>query len=126
MDTLENYLNEALEEEKEIPQPVDCTNLSVDGIVSWLHTVVNVQRDNGSTTNKAFYAGICKDVAQNMTRHGNDSYVALCDCGTRDKAGQVETKLGELGFDVGDRPDNGGDDDTTIVYIIKIDRNFKR
>ena len=83
-------------------------------------------RDKGSTTNKAFYAGICKDVEQNMTRHGNDSYVALCDCGTRDKAGLVETKLGELGFDVGVRPDNGGDEETTIVYIIKIDRNFKR
>lgn len=126
MDTLTNYLNEALEEEKDIPQPVDCTNLSVEEIVMGLTTTVNVQRDNGSTTNKAFYAGICKDVEQNMARHGNDSYVALCDCGTRDKAGQVETKLAELGFDVGDRPDNGGDEETTIVYIIKIDRNFKR
>lgn len=126
MNTLENYLNEALEKGKEIPQPVDCTDLSVDAIVSWLHTAVNVQRDNGSTTNKAFYAGICKDVEQNMVRHGNDSYVALCDCGTREKAGQVETKLGELGFDVGERPDNGGDEETTIVYIIKIDRKFKR
>lgn len=126
MNTLENYLNEVLEKEKEMPQPVDCTNLSVEEIVMGLTTTVNVQRDNGSTTNKAFYAGICKDVKQNMTRHGNDSYVALCDCGTRDKAGQVETKLGELGFDVGERADNGGDDETTIVYIIKIDRNFKR
>lgn len=126
MDTLENYLNEALGKEKDIPQPVDCTNLSVEEIVMGLNTTVNVQRDNGSTTNKAFYAGICKDVEQNMTRHGNDSYVALCDCGTREKAGQVEIKLGELGFDVGDRPDNGGDEETTIVYIIKIDRNFKR
>lgn len=126
MDTLENYLNEALEKEKDIPLPVDYSNLSVEEIVMGLTTTVNVQRDNGSTTNKAFYAGICKDVKQNMTRHGNDSYVALCDCGTREKAGQVETKLGELGFDVGDRPDNGGDEETTIVYIIKIDRSFKR
>lgn len=126
MNTLENYLNESLEKEQEIPQPLDCKHISVDGIVSRLTTAVNVQRDNGSTTNKAFYAGICKDVKQNMVRHSNDNYVALCDCGTRDKAGQVETKLGELGFDVGERADNGGDDETTIVYIIKIDRNFKR
>ena len=126
MNTLENYLNESLGKEQEIPQPLDCKVITVDGIVSWLTTAVNVQRDNGSTTNKAFYAGICKDVKQNMVRHGNDNYVALCDCGTRDKAGQVETKLGELGFDVGERADNGGDDETTIVYIIKIDRNFKR
>lgn len=61
-----------------------------------------------------------------MQRHGNESYVALIDCGARDKAGAVETKLADLGFDVGDRANNGGDDETTIVYVIKKDRNFKR
>ena len=36
------------------------------------------------------------------------------------------TRANDLGFDVGDRANNGGDDETTIVYVIKKDRNFKR
>ncbi len=122
MDTLKHYLNEALE----APAPFDCSDLSVDAIVSLIHSVVNCKRDNGNTRNGVFYAGICKDVKGNMYRHGNDSYVALVDCGSREKAGEVESKLGELGFDVGERPNNGGDEETTIVYVIKKNRNFKR
>lgn len=118
---LKNFLNEALQ----VPKPYDGSNLSVDSIVSGIHSLVNCKRDDGNTSNKPFYAGICKDVKDNMQRHGNESYVALIDCGTREKAGLVETKLGELGFDVGERANNGGDDETTIVYVIKKDRNFK-
>ena len=44
MNTLEIYLNEALEKEKDIPLPVDCSNLSVEEIVMGLTTTVNVQR----------------------------------------------------------------------------------
>jgi hypothetical protein len=65
-------------------------------------------------------------VKDNMQRHGNKSYVALVDCGTRDKSGSVETKLKELGFDVGKKADNGGDDESTIVYVIKKNSNFRR
>lgn len=119
---LKNFLNEALQ----VPKPYDGSNLSVDSIVSGIHSLVNCKRDDGNTSNKPFYAGICKDVKDNMQRHGNKSYVALVDCGARDKAGAVETKLYDLGFDVGDRANNGGDDETTIVYVIKKDRNFKR
>ena len=118
---LKNFLNEALQ----VPKPYDGSNLSVYSIVSGIHSLVNCKRDDGNTSNKPFYAGICKDVKDNMQRHGNESYVALIDCGTREKAGLVETKLGELGFDVGERANNGGDDETTIVYVIKKDRNFK-
>ncbi len=118
---LKNFLNEALQ----VPKPYDGSNLSVDSIVSGIHSLVNCKRDDGNTSNKPFYAGICKDVKDNMQRHGNESYVALVDCGTREKAGSVETKLDELGFDVGERANNGGDDETTIVYVIKKDRNFK-
>ena len=120
-DTLNNYLGEP----SQVPIPSDCSDLSVDAIFSLIHTVVNCNRDSGNTRNDAFYAGICKDVKDNMLRHGNDGYVALVDCGTRDKAGAVETKLGDLGFDVGSKPNNGGDEDTTFVYVIKKDRYFK-
>jgi len=119
---LKNFLNEALQ----VPKPYDGSNLSVDSIVSGIHSLVNCKRDDGNTSNKPFYAGICKDVKDNMQRHGNDSYVALVNCGTRDKAGAVETKLDDLGFDVGERANNGGDDETTIVYVIKKNGNFKR
>lgn len=128
MDTLKNYINESLSNEcrDNVPTPHDCKNLSVDAIVAYMTTVVNVHRDNGNLTNNIYYAGICKNVKDNMNRHCNDSYEALCDCGSRKKAGDVETRLGELGYDVGDRPDNGGDEETTIVYIIKKDSKFKR
>ena len=119
---LKNFLSEASQE----PTPYDCSDLSVDAIVSLIHTVVNCRRDNGNSRNDAFYAGICKDVKDNMQRHGNDSYVALVDCGTREKAGEVETRLDELGFDVGKKANNGGDEETTIVYVIKKDKDFKR
>jgi len=129
MTTLEDFLNSVLNEEKNndnIPQPEDCKNLSVEKIVTAITSQVNVSRDKGNTRNDAFYAGICKDVEENMKRHRNDSYVALVDCGTREKAGEVETKLGDLKFDVGEKANNGGDEETTIVYVIKKDRNFKR
>ena len=118
---LKNYLDEA----SQVPKPHDCSSMNVDSIVSGIHSMVNCNRDDSNTSNKAFYAGICKDVRDNMQRHGNDSYVALIDCGTREKAGSVETVLGELGFDVGERANNGGDDETTIVYVIKKNSIFK-
>ena len=122
MKPLNQFVNEALQ----VPTPIDCSNKSVDSIVIGIHSVVNCNRDNGNTRNDVFYAGICKDVKDNMQRHGNDRYVALVDCGTREKSGSVETKLGELGFDVVARADNGGDEDSTIVYVIKKDKKFKR
>ena len=128
MTTLQDFLNSVLSEGKNanVPQPEDCKNMSVDTIVAAIFSQVNISRDNGNSRNDAFYAGICKDVEENMKRHRNDSYVALVDCGTREKAGEVETKLGELKFDVGEKANNGGDEETTIVYVIKKDRNFKR
>ena len=128
MTTLHDYFNNALNEgnNDNVQQPQDCSNLSADSIVATIHSIVNCCRDNGNTRNDVFYAGICKDVKDNMQRHGNDSYVALVNCGTRDKAGAVETKLDDLGFDVGERANNGGDDETTIVYVIKKNGNFKR
>ena len=125
MKTLQDFLNRVLNEGKmdNVPQPVDCKKLSVDRIVSVIIMQVNEFRDDGNMKNDPFYAGICKDVKDNMQRHGNDSYVALVDCGTREKSGNVETKLGDMGFDVGTRPNNGGDDESTIVYVIKKDQN---
>lgn len=128
MSTLKEFLNNAVNKETNdsVPQPEDCKNYLVDAIVTAIITQVNIARDNGNMSNKSFYAGICKDVKDNMQRHGNNSYIALVDCGTRKKAGSVETKLEELGFDVGEKANNGGDDETTIVYVIKKDGKFKR
>ncbi len=78
--------------------PDDCSYLSVYAIVSLIHIVVNCKRDNGNSRNDAFYAGFCKEVKENMQRHRNDSYDALVDCATREKAGEVETRLGDLRF----------------------------
>lgn len=128
MTTLDVFLKSVLDEGKSdnVPEPENCKNLSVETIATAITSQVNNCKDDGNISNKAFYAGICKDVKDNMQRHGNDSYVALVDCGTREKSGAVEKKLKEYGFDVGKRADNGGDDDSTIVYVIKKDSNFKR
>lgn len=128
MKNLSDILKEILQENKnDIPTPLNARKDSVDNIVVSITSQVNAcKEDHGSIKNDAFYAGICKDVKQNMHRHRNDSYVALVDCGTREKAGKVESKLEELGFDVGEKSDNGGDEKTTIVYVIKKGRNFKR
>lgn len=128
MTTLKDFLNNALNggDSDNVPQPQDCSDYSVEAIVTAIISQVNMVRDNGNMTNRAFYAGICKDVEKNMKRHGNDSYVSLIECGSRAKSGSVEEELEELGFDVGEKANNGGDDETTIVYVIKKDRNFKR
>ena len=129
MDQLKEYLKNAFDEGRKddnVPQPMDCKEQSVDAIVVAICSQVNISRDNGNTHNQSFYAGICKDVKANMERHGNDSYVALVDCGTREKAGEVETRLGDMDFDVGERANNGGDEESTIVYVIKKDRIFRR
>ena len=129
MDQLKDFLDNALNEGRKddnVPQPTDCKEQSVDAIVAAICSQVNISRDNGNTHNQSFYAGICKNVKDNMERHGNDSYVALVDCGKREKAGEVESRLGDMGFDVGEKANNGGDEETTIVYVIKKDRNFRR
>ena len=79
MKPLNQFVNEVLQ----VPIPIDCSNKSVDSIVSGIHSVVSCNRDDGNTRNDVFYAGICKDVKDNMQRHGNDHYVAFVDCGTR-------------------------------------------
>lgn len=127
MKTFSELINEILQEsKKEIPIPQAARESRVDHIVTAIMTDVNKKRSDGKVKNNDFYAGICKDVEQNMQRHCNKDYVALVDCGTREKAGEVETALAEKGFDVGKRADNGGDEDTTIVYVIKKDKNFKK
>lgn len=47
MTTLEEFLNKALNEgnDDNIPQPQDCSNLSVDAIVATIHSIVNCRRD---------------------------------------------------------------------------------
>ncbi len=127
MESLPDYIKRNLQEVREyIPTPLDVSKETVDAIVLAIICQVNLHRDCGDSSNKSFYAGICNDVDQNMKRHCNNSYAALVNCGTREKAGEVETELGRLGFDVGERPNNGGKSNTTIVYVIKKDKNFKR
>lgn len=70
-------------EKNNIQTPVDCTNMSVEQIDTAICCQVNLHRDSGNMNNASFYAGICKNVEDNMQRHGNDRYVSLCQCKDR-------------------------------------------
>ena len=67
-----------------VPQPQDYSDYSVESVVKAITSQINVVRDDGDTDKRSFYVGICKNIKDNMLRHGNDSYVALVDCETRE------------------------------------------
>lgn len=121
MKNISDYLSESLN----IPTPKDWSMFTVKQIVGLIKQIVNSQKKQG-TSYSDFYAGITKDVHSNMIRHGNKEYVVLADCGSREKAGKVESDLENEKFYVGKKADNGGDEKSSIIYVIYMDKNFKQ
>lgn len=81
---------------------------------------------------KEFYCGITNDIERRLAEHNAQDWhvgevVALADCGTADKAAEVEGLMREKGFDVGgsDNPGNGGVTDSTYVYLVRKKMNEK-
>lgn len=105
------------------------TDSSIDAIVQYfrfeyLHTV---DLDN-DPDKMDFYCGITNNIADNLKRHNVDGYTACVLCKSFEIASEVEKKLGEMGFDIGNPPHegNGGKDDSCIVYMIEKLLDFER
>lgn len=76
-----------------------------------------------------YYCGITNDIVSNLSRHGVSGYTACVACKSFEIAAKVEEHLYHLGFDIGNpnnKAGNGGSDDSTIVYMIEKDNNFKQ
>lgn len=74
----------------------------------------------------SFYCGVAKDVNERLAQHKREDWgiadiIAVVNCGTRDKAANVEELMNKAGFDVGasDTPGNGSCPETTYVYLVK-------
>lgn len=76
-----------------------------------------------------FYCGITNSIPDNLNRHSIKGYYFCANCASKDVAGKVEAKLGEMGFDIGDslNPEgNGGAENSTIVYMAYKGDGFKK
>ncbi len=115
-----------------ITKPKDCTKCSLDEIVKYLNFeylhAIDPDADSISYK-KLFYCGITGNIDENLSRHNVKGYTACCLCESYQIAAQVEEKLGEMGFDIGNpknKMGNGGNKDSKIVYMIKKEDNFKK
>lgn len=66
-----------------------------------------------------FYCGIGKDMDERAQWHKTDC-IRYVKTDSRDSAGEVEKEMNRRGFDTGDKPDNGGDEESIYVYIYPI------
>ena len=75
----------------------------------------------GESTND-YYCGITNDLKNTLRRHNIDSYLVTINCGTADKAAEVEGILYENGFNTGkdEHGGNGAAKDSVFVYMYRI------
>lgn len=114
--------------ENVITEPTDFTNKNVDAIVEFFKFEYLNAVDFDDDPNKGqFYCGITGDITANLQRHNVNGYTACALCDSFETAGEVECRLGELGFDIGHSNyiGNGGDENSKIVYMIKKTESFK-
>ncbi len=80
-------------------------------------------KDGGNVNSKVsmgnYYVGITNDLDRRSKEH-NATFIAVVTAKSKDAAVELEDKLGELGFDDGDRPGNGTDaDSVNVIYLQK-------
>lgn len=73
-------------------------------------------------TKQNYYCGITQeDVSDNLTRHHITRYLVAYQCDNAEIAAEVETILGQNGFNIGDaNGGNGGNEHSVVVYMYKI------
>lgn len=71
-----------------------------------------------------FYVGIAKDSEGRAQWHKTEVY-AYIEIDSREIAGDVEKEMTRRGFNTGSRPDNGGDEESVVVYIYPITPNTR-
>ena len=73
---------------------------------------------------RGYYVGITNNLELRSKEH-NATFITHVKAKSKELAVELEDKLGELGFDNGDRPGNGAEDDTVNVYIYKKTKDTK-
>ena len=65
------------------------------------------------------YCGMTNDLDETLARHKIKSYLCVIDCGSKDKAATVESKMDDLGYDIGNPPHdaNGAREGSKYVYL---------
>lgn len=107
-------------------QIVDATKYSIDEIVE-LAQVCYYSNFKGGDNKGDYYCGITNDLDIRMDVHRHNDFSIVDDkvyawnCCTAIVAAEVEKRLGNLGFDIGDTETigNGGVESSCIVYLLK-------
>ena len=84
--------------------------------------------DGGIKDSKYSMYGYCVGITNDLDRRSkehNATFLTHVKAKSKELAIELEEKLGELGFDNGDRPGNGAEDDTVYVYIYKKTKDTK-
>lgn len=110
-------------------KPVDGTKMTVKAIVEYFDAVYSTTTIMDFKPRKDFYCGITNNIENNLRRHDIDGYTTCVECASFDVSSEVEAKLGEQGFDIGNANNpagNGGANDSTIVYMAFKETGFQR
>lgn len=108
-------------------KPIDMSGQSEREIFMHMISAFLMHYKSGQMS-REYYCGITSDIPTNLSRHGVSGYTMSIECGDFDIAAKVEEHLYHLGFDIGDpknKSGNGGNQNSTIVYMIEKDQNFK-
>ena len=112
-----------------ITTPSDFKGQSVDAIAGYFDTMYKMSNLNYDYTRSDFYCGITNNIDSNLSRHNIEGYTACVECSSFEISSQVEERLGNMGFDIGNPNNpagNGGADDSTIVYMAYKEAGFKK
>ena len=106
----------------------DATSYSIDLIVKLVNEqYLSYFNINKGETKHDYYCGITNNLDKRMEEHRCEDFEIVEDrvfawnCENVDVAAEVEKRLGDLGFDIGDTKTlgNGGVENSTIVYLLK-------
>ena len=106
----------------------DATSYSIDLIVELVNNqYLSYFNFNEYKTKNDYYCGITNNLDKRMDEHRRNDFEIVEDrvfawnCENADVAAEVEKRLGELGFDIGDTKTlgNGGVENSTIVYLLE-------
>lgn len=105
---------------------LDCSNNSVLEIINYFNSIYTALFVPGENKDN-YYCGITSENEKTNTlaRHQIESFSTIVKTGSQTVAAEVEEKLGEEGFDIGDvkRGGNGGNEDSILVYMFKKTRD---
>jgi len=110
--------------------PVDMKKSSDERILSHFRALINTHYCPRYSMDQQFYGGITKDIESNLDRHNIAMYLGCIEVDSYKTAERIERLLhDELGVFIGVRGSssagNGGDEDSTIVYLAdRKDPNF--